>query len=151
MSLRSIVTETSAFGKMLKSQLAHRGLTQVWLAAEVGVAPTSISRVVRGTRRPSAELVLAISRALNMSRRTEAEVLDAAGYGRARADGFAFGSGVDLNRSNGDELVLTLLDKLETLKSTLEAIDDRIAALSNRIEATEKAVQAIAEARPDVD
>jgi transcriptional regulator with XRE-family HTH domain len=68
------------FGNYLKALLYERGLTQEWLAERVQIAPASLSRAMRGTRNPSAELVLSISAALELSPAEGQKLLRAAGF-----------------------------------------------------------------------
>ncbi len=72
----------TAFASLVKRRLYERGLTQEWLAQQVRIAPASLSRVMRGKRRPSAQLVIAISAILGLTRAEEQQALTAAGYGQ---------------------------------------------------------------------
>lgn len=47
--------------------LYDRNRKQVWLADQVGITKESLSRIMRGRHKPSADLALAISEALGLS------------------------------------------------------------------------------------
>lgn len=79
------MSRPTEFGALVKACLYERGLTQAWLAQAVGVEPASLSRAMRGGRKPSAELVLAISSAMGLSGDREQELLAAGGYPRPGA------------------------------------------------------------------
>ncbi len=58
----------------------ERGVTQKWLAQQVGVDSSSLSRAMRGGRNPGAGLVLKIAVALGLSEEEKERLLQSAGY-----------------------------------------------------------------------
>lgn len=68
----------SEFARLVKRHLYDRGLTQDWLAAQIGVAPASLSRVMRGKRSPRETLVLAINSKLELTPDEGVQLLAAA-------------------------------------------------------------------------
>lgn len=74
--------QPTAFGQLVRTELARQGLTQGELARAVGIQPETLSRVITGARRPSAALVLSISTALQLSPHGRDAALRTAGYER---------------------------------------------------------------------
>ena len=71
----------SAFGRLVKMWVLERGWTQAQLAHAVSMEPASLSRVIRGRRKPTADLVLKISAALRLSSTEQQRLLATAGLG----------------------------------------------------------------------
>jgi transcriptional regulator with XRE-family HTH domain len=61
---RSAPTE---FSSLVHGYLYKHGLTQEWLAEQVDLDPSSLSRIMKGHRNPTARLALAISEVLGLS------------------------------------------------------------------------------------
>lgn len=66
-----------SFGEWLLGEITAAGESQAWLARQVGVSPSSVSRWINGEDLPSEENCRRIARAIN---RPEDEVRERAGY-----------------------------------------------------------------------
>lgn len=53
-------------GKLIIVKLYEMNKTQVWLAEQCNVTPTSISMIVNGKRKPSKKLLYGISKSLEI-------------------------------------------------------------------------------------
>lgn len=73
----------SPFGSRLRSWRQQRGLSQLALAANAGTTPRHISFLETGRSRPSREMVLRVSEALDLPLRERNRLLAAAGWGAA--------------------------------------------------------------------
>lgn len=71
-----------AVGDAIRRALGGR--TQRWLAAQIGLDPSTVSLIVRGQQSPSLDQIDAIASALGMSRRA---LLSTAGYVEADKNG----------------------------------------------------------------
>jgi transcriptional regulator with XRE-family HTH domain len=69
----------SPFGARLRRWRAHRGVSQLALAAKVGSTPRHLSFLETGRSRPSRQMVLRLAEALGVSLRERNELLLAAG------------------------------------------------------------------------
>jgi transcriptional regulator with XRE-family HTH domain len=67
-------------GRLLRQWRAQRGLSQLDLAGEAGISARHLSFVETGRAQPSREMVLLLSRALDVPLRDRNELLVAAGY-----------------------------------------------------------------------
>jgi transcriptional regulator with XRE-family HTH domain len=67
-------------GQLLRQWRAHRGLSQLDLSVEAGISARHLSFVETGRAQPSREMVLLLSRALDVPLRDRNELLVAAGY-----------------------------------------------------------------------
>lgn len=70
----------SGIGRLLRHWRAQRGMSQLDLAAEAGVSTRHLSFVETGRAQPSREMVLLLSRALDVPLRNRNDLLTAAGY-----------------------------------------------------------------------
>ena len=78
--LESGDVEPSPVGRLLQHWRAQRRMSQLALATEAGVTPRHVSFVESGRANPSREMVLKLSRALDVPLRERNQVLLAAGY-----------------------------------------------------------------------
>lgn len=69
----------SPFGARLRRWRAHRGISQLALAAKVGSTPRHVSFLETGRSRPSRDMVLRLGDALGMTLRERNQLLHAAG------------------------------------------------------------------------
>jgi transcriptional regulator with XRE-family HTH domain len=69
----------SPFGARLRRWRAHRGISQLALAAKVGSTPRHLSFLETGRSRPSRQMVLRLGEALGVSLRERNQLLQAAG------------------------------------------------------------------------
>lgn len=69
--------ERPAFANLLEGAITRKGVTQEDLAAMVGKTQSYVSQLVRGAKRPSPELAIALARALDADAR---EFVRAAGH-----------------------------------------------------------------------
>jgi transcriptional regulator with XRE-family HTH domain len=72
--------EPSPVGRLLQHWRAQRRMSQLELAHEAGVTPRHVSFVESGRANPSREMVLTLTRALDVPLRERNQVLLAAGY-----------------------------------------------------------------------
>ena len=72
--------EPSPVGRLLQHWRAQRRMSQLALATEAGVTPRHVSFVESGRANPSRDMVLKLSRALDVPLRERNQVLLAAGY-----------------------------------------------------------------------
>src|SRR5574341_253085 len=70
----------SGIGRLLRHWRAQRGMSQLDLAGEAGGSTRHLSFVETGRAQPSREMVLLLSRALDIPLRHRNELLTAAGY-----------------------------------------------------------------------
>lgn len=70
----------SHFGELLREWRAHRGVSQLQLALEVGVTQRHLSFVELGRAKPGEDLVLRLSELLGLALRDRNALLIAAGY-----------------------------------------------------------------------
>ena len=78
--LESGSVEPSPVGRLLQHWRAQRRMSQLALAHEAGVTPRHVSFVESGRANPSREMVLTLTRALDVPLRERNQVLLAAGY-----------------------------------------------------------------------
>src|SRR5438876_45626 len=71
---------TSGFGDLLRQWRVRRRLSQLDLAGEAGISARHLSFVETGRAQPSREMVLLLSRALDVPLRNRNDLLTAAGY-----------------------------------------------------------------------
>jgi len=69
----------SPFGAQLRRWRAHRGISQLTLAAKVGSTPRHLSFLETGRSRPSRQMVLRLGEALGVGLRERNQLLQAAG------------------------------------------------------------------------
>jgi transcriptional regulator with XRE-family HTH domain len=74
------VTQTTAFGALLRRWRTARRLSQLDLGLEAGVSPRHISFIETGRASPSREMVLLLSTTLDVPLRESNALLNAAGY-----------------------------------------------------------------------
>src|ERR1041384_600108 len=70
----------SPFGELLRHWRTRRRLSQLDLAVEAGISSRHLSFVETGRAQPSREMVLLLSRALDVPLRDRNDLLTAAGY-----------------------------------------------------------------------
>jgi transcriptional regulator with XRE-family HTH domain len=73
----------SPFGARLRRWRAHRGISQLALAAKVGSTPRHLSFLETGRSRPSRDMVLRLGEALDVTLRERNQLLQAAGLPQA--------------------------------------------------------------------
>lgn len=71
---------TGGFGRLLREWRTRRGMSQLDLAIEAGVSARHLSFVETGRATPSREMVVLLSRALDVPFRDRNDLLTAAGY-----------------------------------------------------------------------
>jgi transcriptional regulator with XRE-family HTH domain len=77
---RSREATTSGFGDLLRQWRMRRRMSQLDLAGEAGISARHLSFVETGRAQPSREMVLLLSRALDVPLRDRNDLLTAAGY-----------------------------------------------------------------------
>jgi len=80
MSSERAVPSESAFGRLFREWRTRRRVSQLDLAVEAGVSSRHVSFIETGRAQPSREMVLMLSRVLDVPLRDRNELLMAAGY-----------------------------------------------------------------------
>lgn len=122
------VGEDQAFGNAVRDYLHDQHHTQVWLAGEIGMDPTTLSKALNADRRLRKSAVLAIGSVLQLPPDEQERLLGMLNYSSTE--------GVDLNliSTQGRKQKASMVPTTEELLDTIQRLERKVDRLTFLVE-----------------